>query len=259
MAFCAIPASVSPEDDLSYIATEENADTIYLNNGRSISGIISRESNASVELETSGGSMIISRSQIKRINRISPETLTELKNKWKEHKAMLEANKKVFEESREKRLKAYGEQVKEEAIYNMSAHYEENEVKITRDPVSKAMLVDTMLNGEIKAMLMVDTGADIMVLSKEIGGKLGVDMSPESEKDIQELRVTGGKTIKVRIIVLKSVAIEKVEEKDVLAAVLLEESTSMDIKDGLLGRSFLDRFSIKVDTNKMSMTLQKVK
>ena len=243
----------------SCLAAEDNADTIYLNNGRSVSGIISKESTANVELETSSGAVVINRADIQNIHHASAEALIELKNKWAEHQIDLKAQEKTFEEERENRFKAYGEHIKEETERKAKETREEGEVKIVREPHSNAVVVSTVLNDNVTAMLIVDTGANIIVLSKRIGEKLGIDMSTDSGKNLTELHLPGGQSAKARTIVLKSVKIQGIEEKDVLAAVILEERERPGFKDGLLGRSFLDRFNIKIDLQKMSMVLQKLK
>ena len=52
--------------------------------------------------------------------------------------------------------------------------------------------------------------------------------------------------------------IEKSSSSHILV-VLIEDSGYAGFKDGLLGRSFLGRFNMKVDVEKMSMVLQKLK
>lgn len=239
------------------IASEENADTIYFNNGRSVSGIISKEDAKTVELETDGGSTVISRTGIKNIYHAPADKLAELRDKWEKRRANLKSEEKISEESRKARLKAYGDWVEQSRRKAPLAH-EEGEIPIKRDPQSQSVLVDVILNGEIKALLVVDTGASIIVLTKSIGDKLGLDLSNDKGTDILELRLAGGRVVKAKGITLKSVRIAGIEEKDVSCAVLLDNKGTPDFKDGLLGRSFLNRFNIKLDSKNMKMFLQKL-
>ena len=240
-------------------ASEEDADTIYLNTGGSINGIITRESASGVEAEIGVGTISINRADIKSIRHASAEALAELRNKWAQSRARLKAGEQSFEEGRSRRLKAYEDWVNEETRRKAREDGEEGEVKITHDPDSKAILVSAILDGEVKALLELDTGASLVILSKRIGDKLGIDMSSEAKNSVIELRLVGGQAVSARTVILKSVAIEGVEEKDVLGAVMLEDRGPFALKDGLLGRSFLGRFNIKLDMQKMKMVLQKLK
>jgi predicted aspartyl protease len=43
-----------------------------------------------------------------------------------------------------------------------------------------------------------------------------------------------------------------------MAAVLLEDNADKNVKDGLLGMSFLNRFNVKIDLKEKKMTLLKM-
>ncbi len=175
------------------------------------------------------------------------------------HRSMdIVAREAASYDDREKRFKGYSEWIKETAG-NKSKVNEKGEVAIKRDPQSHSVLVEAVLNDGTKAILIVDTGADMVVLSKRIGEKLGVDVSTDTGNDIAEMRLAGGKSAKVRMTILKRVSIEAVEEKDVKAAVLLEDEDGSGFKDGLLGRSFLNRYNISIDLQKMKMLMEKIK
>ena len=232
-------------------------DVISLKNGGNLSGVIVKEDARAVELSVGGGSVVINRSEIKTIHRAGPEALAQFKDSLEDRQDDLLSKEKALSDERDKRLKDYENWSKQEALRKNNKRRSEGEVGIMRAPGSNAVLVETVLNGDVKAVLTLDTGADIVVLSKRIGEALGIDMSSDPGKDVKELRLAGGKTAKARMIVLKTVDIQGVEEKDVLAAVLLEDSGS-DFKDGLLGRSFLGRFNINIDLEKMRMSLKKL-
>lgn len=242
-------------------AAEEDSDIVYLNNGGKVSGIISKEGTANIELETIAGTIAISRAGVKSVHHASPKALDALRDKWEGERLGLKAQEKTSAQEREDRLKAYGEWVKSTADNSSGKEREASEVKIVRDPDSNAVLVGAVLNDDVKTVLVVDTGASIVVLSKSVGDKLGIDTSDtpgNAGGDIVQLHLAGGQTVKGRIVILKSLSINGVEEHGIQAAVLLEEKGNIGFKDGLLGRSFLNRFSINIDAKKMTMTLQKL-
>lgn len=240
-------------------ASDGDADMIYLNTGGSINGIITRENETAVEAEIGAGTIVINRADIKDIHHASAKALAGLRNEWAKERSRLKSEEKNFEEDRSRRLKSYEDWVNEESLRKTGRKREEGEVKVVRDPDSQAILVSAILNGEVKVLLELDTGASLVILSKRIGDKLGVDMSPENKKNIVGLRLVGGQIARARTVILKSIATEGIEEKNVLAAVMLEDTSGPDLKDGLLGRSFLGRFSIKLDMRKMSMVLQRLR
>ena len=239
------------------LTAEENADTIYLNNGRSMSGVISAEDANTVKLDTEVGTIVIGRSEIKNIYHAPDTKISALKERWDEERSDINTRQKVSEEDRTKRLKVYADWVEATGAKTLASH-EEGEIPIMNDPASKSYLADVLVNGNVKALLVIDTGASIIVLSKSVGEKLGFDMSNDKGNDIMVMHLAGGRSVNVKAVVLKSVNISGIEEKNVPAAVLLDDKGSMDFKDGLLGRSFLSRFNIKIDQKQMKMILQKL-
>ena len=133
------------------------------------------------------------------------------------------------------------------------------EAAISRDPDSESVLVEAVLNNETKAVLVVDTGAEMVVLSKQIGEKMGVDVSTDTGRGIIDLHLAGGKTVKARATTIGTIDVEGVVAKDVAAAVLLEDKGSVGFRDGLLGRSFLNRYNISIDLKKMKMVMEELK
>jgi clan AA aspartic protease (TIGR02281 family) len=244
---------------VSCFAAGDEADIVYLKNGGSVKGIISKEGASNVEIETSAGMITIGRPQIQSIHHAPPEALDELRDQWKHRQATLKRREKISAEERDKRFKAYGEWTREEARLKAEANREEGEVRIARDPDTKSVLVDVLLNGDVKATLILDTGASIVVLPKRFGDKLGIDTTTTEGKDVIELHLAGGKVVKARMFALKSLNVQGIDEKDVTAAVILEDAEHLGSKDGLLGRSFLNKFNIKIDAEKMLMTLEKIK
>lgn len=238
---------------------EEGGDIVYFKNGGKVSGIILKEGPSGIQMETEAGTVSIGRADIKSVKRASPEDLLELRNRYDEKRRHLNSMKEGWDAERQKRLEDYAEWQKEVASRQELEALGGGEARILRDPDTKAVLVETVLNGGVKALLTVDTGADIVVLSKRVGDELGIDTETMKGNDVRDLRLAGGKTVKTRMFVLESLNVQGVEEHDVLAAVILGKDAYSGFKDGLLGRSFLGRFNITIDLKKMLMTFEKLK
>ena len=110
-------------------------------------------------------------------------------------------------------------------------------------------VVEVLINGSIKANLIVDTGATMVVLSDRIGRKLGV--GPNSDFPTIGMSTAGGK-VKAPLFILDSLKIGSAE-------VLNVETTTnpyMGDMDGLLGMSFLGEFKVEMDRQNWELTLK---
>ncbi len=100
------------------------------------------------------------------------------------------------------------------------------------------VLVEVRL-GEEPALLMVDTGAMRTGISPELAGVLGLPLGEEAV-----FVLAGGATLRGKTLTLPTVAVGGVTARDVSAVVF--PATEVGI-DGLLGQSFLKRFTYTVD------------
>jgi clan AA aspartic protease (TIGR02281 family) len=105
--------------------------------------------------------------------------------------------------------------------------------------------------------LLLDTGASVIVLSYNIGKRLGIDSYAGG--NIVQLQMGDGRIINAKYILLESVNVQGVEADNVGAAVLLEDTPDMAFKDGVLGMSFLNRFNFKIDQSKKQLILEKLR
>ena len=124
------------------------------------------------------------------------------------------------------------------------------EIQIPLIPVGGGnFLVDTVLNGRIKARLMLDTGASFITLTEEIGRQLG--SSPYSGSAELPFNTAGGEEW-MPLVALETVKIGSAETK------LVEASINNNIKDidGLLGMSFLGDFRFEIDRTNKRLTLK---
>ena len=108
---------------------------------------------------------------------------------------------------------------------------------------SGLILVEAVLNGGVKAKMVFDTGADIVVITEKLSKKLRQDPSH------------GGKTIKLHTncgeVKGISFAVDKIElgnvGKENVRSVITPDDVSLSGFEGLLGLSFLGDFKITVD------------
>jgi clan AA aspartic protease (TIGR02281 family) len=115
--------------------------------------------------------------------------------------------------------------------------------KVTFERSGLSIVVEASLNGVLKIPLMVDTGASVVVISKDIARKLGID-SPRKSSPLF-LTVADGRKVPATPVILESIRVGDVEVKNVKAAVLEIDGAREEY--GLLGMSFLENFVIKID------------
>jgi len=110
-------------------------------------------------------------------------------------------------------------------------------------------LVDTVLNGRIKARLMLDTGASFITLTEEIGRKLGLSAHAYSAE--LPFNTAGGEEW-MPLVALETVALGSAKTR------LVEASINSHIKgiDGLLGMNFLGDFRFEIDRTNKRLTLR---
>ena len=123
---------------------------------------------------------------------------------------------------------------------------------ISYNQKGSAISVEALLNGVVKASFILDTGASIVVISKRIADKLGLELDNESSSTFVTL--ADGRKVKANIVLLDSIAIGNLKAKNVQAAVLKNEEAVSE--DGLLGMTFLKNFMIKIDPKNGRLVLE---
>ena len=215
-------------------ALELSADTIYLKNGRSMKGFIKREDDGNIELDVGFGTVKFSQDEIKEIYRSTPEEAENIYKSWENGKRRDE--KKKIEKEREKEREPKAVKVSQE----MRGH----------------IIVEAVLNKNVPVSLVLDTGATLVLLSKEIGDKLKIKVNRRSQ--MVEMQLADGRKTKAAFVVLESITVQGVEAKNIEAAVLLENINGTGFMDGLLGMSFLKNFNFKVDQRNKKLILEKL-
>ncbi|MBU2258706.1 MAG: retroviral-like aspartic protease family protein [Candidatus Omnitrophica bacterium] len=223
-----------------FVIKDSWADTVYLKNGRSIEGFIKSEDEDSVSLDIGLGIVGFRKSDIDKIYRSNQIESALLRQKWE--KQRIGRIRKQEEESRIEAAKAKAESLKPK------------EVKVSRQ--SGHIFVQTRINDEVSAEMLLDTGASFVLLSNEIGRRLGVDK--DKKKSIVKMQVADGRQVNAQYVLLESLKVQGVEAKKVDAAVLLDDVSGINFKDGLLGMSFLKNFNFKIDQVNNRLILERL-
>ena len=209
-------------------------DTVYLKNGRAIEGIINKETVNDISLDIGSGVLKFYKDQIESIKRSTSEGAQLIRQKW--------SNDRVADEARALEiLDRADHEPKLVAINEQSGH----------------LIVETLLNKKVKVNLMLDTGASLIVLSNRAASGLRIPVSNDP-RDYLFLIMADGRKAVARRIILDSVNVQGSELRRVEAAVLLKEESNLLSGDGLLGMSFLKKFSFKIDRKNNKLVLEKI-
>jgi clan AA aspartic protease (TIGR02281 family) len=118
---------------------------------------------------------------------------------------------------------------------------------------SGLILVEAVLNGGVKAKMVFDTGADIVVITEELSRKLKQDLSHGGEPI--RLHTNCGEVRGVSFVV------NKIElgsaGKENVRSVITPDDLALSGFEGLLGLSFLGDFKIMVDYQKGKIKITK--
>ncbi len=207
------------------------ADTVYLKNGHSMDGIVTKETDEYVTLSLGMGSVKFYLWQIERVVRSSGDENKELEKAWEKERLRKEAELERLKEEMERSPKEVGVQRK-------GNHF----------------IINALLDGKVNARLMLDTGATFVVLSPGIARKLGIDI--KVVKPDAKMALADGSEVSAKLFKLGRMNVQNVEAKDVDAAVLFKDEPFSGF-DGLLGMSFLKLFKFEIDLEKNRLILRK--
>lgn len=210
------------------------ADTVYLKNGRSLSGIIKNDDEQGVEIEVcAGGTIKLDKKSVERIERKSEQEAYVLRRRW-------ELEKQEYDQQSEQ--------------YKLQEERRPKDVEFSQD--GNAVLVQVTINRKVKASLILDTGASAVMLKKKVAKELGINV----EKAVADAKITlaDGRAVPAKHIVLDSIEVQGVQANNVDAVVLMDEQIEGNIRDGLLGMSFLNRFNFKIDRKEKKLVLEKL-
>ena len=110
--------------------------------------------------------------------------------------------------------------------------------------------IDGLLNRRLTAPMLLDTGADFTVLTKQVARDLR--LSPLNHLPMQEFKTAGG-AVRLPVATLQSLRVGTTEVRDVEVAIDIDGHMPM----GLLGMTFLRHFKVTVDHQRGQVTFER--
>lgn len=212
------------------------ADQIYLKNGRMIEGVVVGRDQRAVEVNVGIGTVKFKNEEVDRIVSADLQDNVALQQRW--------AEKKVRDD-----------QLRKQALEEERLRKERAPKEITVTSMGNHLIVQALLNGNVNANLMVDTGASLIVLNSRIGAQLGIGRAG-NESQLGEFTVADGRKVQAHRVSLSSVKVQDAEAYNVEAAVMVDSNPDEKI-DGLLGMSFLGNFNFQIDPKNNKLILHK--
>jgi len=209
------------------------ADVIYLKNGRSIEGFVIEEKNDSVTVDIGFGKIGLKHAEIDRIVRADANQSSQLRQKWQE-------------QDRQRAVRDQEEKVKQQHL--------PREIVIAKE--AGGMVVEAVLNNKVKARLILDTGATLTTVNRNIIEQLGVDVDAIARK--QKFTLADGSQQESKLFILDSLSVQGTEARNVEVSIMESKSPVAHLKDGLLGMSFLKNFNVKIDHKRNRLFLENI-
>ena len=108
---------------------------------------------------------------------------------------------------------------------------------------SGIMLVDVVINGSVRARMVFDTGAALVIISQELSQK--INQGDRGGDKRVKLRTAGG-DVEGRYTVIPRIELGSASRENVQAVINPQANVFKDF-DGLLGMSFLADFQVSID------------
>jgi clan AA aspartic protease (TIGR02281 family) len=124
------------------------------------------------------------------------------------------------------------------------------QVKITPTKPGGTIVIDALLNRRLTAPMLLDTGADITVLTRQVARDLR--LSALDHLPTREFKTPGG-TVRFPIATLQSLRVGTAEARDIEVAIDIAGHMPL----GLLGMTFLRHFKVTVDHQRGQVTFER--
>lgn len=132
---------------------------------------------------------------------------------------------------------------------NQPVFHRQVEVPLLR-PNNKGLALPVLINSNIMATFMVDTGATYTVITPMMARKLGVEITPETPR-ISIATANG--VINAPVVTLKSIAIGGVEVRQI--KVIVQNLGSDILLAGLLGMNFFQNMDLIIKKDKLILDI----
>ena len=119
----------------------------------------------------------------------------------------------------------------------------------------KGLGINAKLNNKVNVALYVNINARYVLLSQRVAEKLGIDVNTLPTIYIS---VADKGELPAKYMILDSVEIDGVKENNIEAAFMLVDDWEDYFNDGLLGKSFLERFNFQVDEENNKLIFRKL-
>jgi clan AA aspartic protease (TIGR02281 family) len=239
MIFARITTCVAVAESAGSGKIEPDIVIITLNSGGKIKGVIIQENEGGIMVDLGYGTVGVAKSDIVGIKTPAGGTQNRVLKEWEAHVASIKKNVSERKKWDEKVRKRQEENIRDEkAKIEKAKREKEHRVKFSD---SSRIMVDTVLNDEIKTKMLVDTGATSVSISLKMAKQLGVRI-----KSSEKIKVTlaDGTVREGFRIVLKSVEVAGLKAENVDANAIEMQGEDKP----LLGMSFLNRFHMRIDS-----------
>jgi predicted aspartyl protease len=130
---------------------------------------------------------------------------------------------------------------------------------VTMQTINNRFLVPVVLNDTYRATFLLDTGANITVVTPQLARRAAIEVPAGASKS--KARMASGQEVEVSLIRVKSIAVGSARIHNLQVAVyeigvLDSAGTPPPTIDGFLGADFLGRFTMTVDPQAGKLTLQ---
>ncbi len=248
------------------------ADTIFLKNKSHMEGVIESENKDAVKIDLGFGTTTFQRNEIDHIVKSDPKETEAIWQKWGvEQKAIQERKPEEEKKWRERQSELERLRIQQENIKKEQDEYGPKTIQAKAK--DGQMLMNVLLNAKIRATLVLDSGAAVVVLTRRIAEQLGIDVEKLKKSRTQladgrwvDMGLTKLQTVKVQNTELTGPESDKkpgIEAKEIDACVILDESPDKNdkskINDGLLGMAFLKNFKFNADYKNGAVTFERLK
>ncbi|MBF0594140.1 MAG: TIGR02281 family clan AA aspartic protease [Candidatus Omnitrophica bacterium] len=236
------------------------ADTLFLKNGRNIEGVIVNKDSDNISIDVGGGVVDFSQEEVRTITYASSDENEGLYVRFEKRKKKLEKEEAAAQAAREKSLEAWRQNSAHQDALKKEWQNEQHRIDAATKVVPVTgydghLLIDASINAKASAVLVVDTGSPMVLLTSNFIEKLNFTLADLS--NVHKITVLNGEHLAAYVI-LRSVKVGDVEEANVPAMILLEkdEAAEKGFKDGLLGLSYLSRFHVTFDQTNTRLLLR---